>query len=38
MLHVEIQVPALEKTYEFSLNENEKVKVIIEEIAAVIAQ
>ena len=38
MLHVEIEVPALEKKYEFSLNENAKVKVIIEEIAAVIAQ
>lgn len=38
MLHVEIEVPALEKRYEFGLNENMKIRVIIEEVAAIIGQ
>lgn len=38
MLHVEIEVPALDKKYEFSLNENVTVKNVIEEVAAVIGQ
>lgn len=38
MLHVEIKVPALDKKYEFSLNENVTVKNVIEEVAAVIGQ
>lgn len=38
MLHVEIEVPALDRKYEFSLNENVKIKEIVEEVAAVVGQ
>lgn len=38
MLHVDVNVPAVNKNYEFSLNENIKIKSVIEEIAFVISQ
>lgn len=38
MIHVDVEVPILDKTYECSLNENVKTKTVIVEIAHVIAQ
>lgn len=38
MIHVDIVVPSIDKTYEFTLNENIKLLYVIEEIAYVIAQ
>ena len=38
MILVEIFVPSLDKTYEFKLNEDVAVSVVIEEISSVICQ
>ena len=38
MIHVDVRIPALDETLEFSLNETIKIALIIEEIAFVIEQ
>jgi uncharacterized ubiquitin-like protein YukD len=38
MLMVEVYVPSLDKTYDFKLNEDVPVYVVIDEISAVICQ
>ena len=38
MLHVDVSVPAISKSYEFSLSEHAKISMLIEEIASVIQQ
>jgi hypothetical protein len=37
MLYVEVYVPALEKEYEFSLNEHVKIGAVIDEISSVVS-
>lgn len=38
MVLVDVYVPAVDKTYDFNLDENAKIRVIIEEIAEMIGQ
>lgn len=38
MILVDIFVPSLDKTYDFQLNENIKIKLIVEEIVEMIGQ
>lgn len=38
ILHVEVYIPDLMKSYEFSLNEHVKISAVIDEIAHVISQ
>lgn len=38
MVHVDIEVPIIGRTYEFNLNENVKILSVVEEIVHVIAQ
>lgn len=37
MLYVEVYVPALEKEYEFSLNEHARIGAVIDEISSVVS-
>lgn len=38
MLHVDVYIPAIMRSYEFSLNEHAKIGALIEEIAAIVRQ
>lgn len=38
MLHVDVYVPALDVSYEFSLNEHAKVSMLIDEMTHIISQ
>ncbi len=38
MLHVDVNIPVISKSYEFSLNEHTTISTLIEEIANVISQ